>query len=38
MEHCCGQAAMVCAEHVNCWWGVEILVPLLKHTNDFYFV
>jgi hypothetical protein len=33
-----GQAAMVCADLINLWWGVELLVPLLKHTNDFYFV
>jgi hypothetical protein len=38
MERCCGQAAMVCADHVNLWWGVELLIPLLKHTNEFYFV
>jgi hypothetical protein len=39
MERCCGQAAMVHADHVNLWWGVEllILIPLLKHTNEFYF-
>jgi hypothetical protein len=37
MEHCCGQAAMVHADHVNSWWGVELLVPLLKYTNEFYF-
>jgi hypothetical protein len=24
--------------HVNSWWGVEILIPLSKHTNEFYFV
>jgi hypothetical protein len=38
MERCCGQATMVHADHVNSWWGVEILIPLLKHTNEFYFV
>ena len=37
MECCCGQAAMVHADHVNLWWGVELLIPLLKHTNEFYF-
>jgi hypothetical protein len=25
---------MVCADHVNLWW--ELLIPLLKHTNEFY--
>ena len=38
MERCHGQAAMVCADHVNSWWGVELLIPLLKHTNKIYFV
>ena len=38
MERCCGQAAMVLEDHVNSWWGVEILIPLLKHTIEFYFV
>ncbi len=38
MERCHEQAAMVCADHVNSWWGVELLIPLLKHTNKFYFV
>jgi hypothetical protein len=28
---------MVHADHVNSWWGVELLIPLLKHTNEFYF-
>ena len=39
MERCCGQAAMVHADHVNSWWGVEllILIPLLKHTKYYYF-
>jgi hypothetical protein len=37
MERCCGQAAMVHADHVNSWWGVEILIPLLNHTKYFYF-
>ncbi len=37
MEGCCGQAAMVHADHVNSWWGVELLIPLLKLTNEFYF-
>ncbi len=37
MERCCGQAAMVHADHVNSWWGIELLIPLLKHTNEFYF-
>jgi hypothetical protein len=34
---CCGQAAMVHADHVNSWWGVELLIPLLKHTKYYYF-
>jgi hypothetical protein len=38
MERCCGQAAMVCANHVISWLGVELLKPLLRHTNEFYFV
>jgi hypothetical protein len=38
MEPCCGQAAMVRADHVNLWWGVELLIPLFKHSNEFYFV
>ena len=33
MERCCGQAAMVHADHVNSWWGVELLIPLLKHKK-----
>ncbi len=37
MERCCGQAAMVHADHVNLWWGVELLIPLLKHTKYYYF-
>jgi hypothetical protein len=37
MEHCRGQAAMVYADHVNLWWGVELLIPLLKHTKYYYF-
>ncbi len=37
MERCCGQATMVCVDHVNSWWGVEPMIPLLKHTNEFYF-
>jgi hypothetical protein len=37
MERCRGQAAMVHADHVNSWWGVELLIPLLKHTNYYYF-
>ena len=37
MERCCGQAVMVHADHVNLWWGVEPLIPPLKHTNEFYF-
>ncbi len=32
MERCCGQATMVHADHVNSWWGVELRIPLLKHT------
>jgi hypothetical protein len=35
MERCWGQAIMVCLDHVNPWWGVELLIPLLKHTNEF---
>ncbi len=38
MVHCRGQTAMVCADHINLWWGLELLIPLLKHTNEFYFV
>ena len=30
-------AAMVHADHVNLWWGVELQIPLLKHTKYFYF-
>jgi hypothetical protein len=37
MEHCRGQAAMVFADHVNSWWGVELLIPLSKHTKYYYF-
>ena len=38
MERCCGQATMVHADHVvNSWWGVELLIPPLKHTKYFYF-
>jgi hypothetical protein len=37
MERCHGQAAMVLADHVNLWWGVELLIPLLKHTKYYYF-
>jgi hypothetical protein len=36
MERCCGQAAMVYADHVNWWWGFELLIPLLKHTKYFF--
>ena len=36
MERCYGQAAMVHADHVNSWWGVELLISLLKHTNEIY--
>jgi hypothetical protein len=35
MERCHGQAVMVRADHVNLWWEVELLIPLLKHTNKF---
>ena len=38
MERCHGQAAMVHADHVNLWWGVELLIPLLKHTKYYYFL
>jgi hypothetical protein len=37
MDRCCGQATMVHADHVNSWWGVELLIPQLKHINEFYF-
>jgi hypothetical protein len=37
MERCRGQAAMVHADHVVSWWGVELLIPLLKHTKYYYF-
>jgi len=37
MERCCGQAAMVHADHANSWWGVELLIPLLKHIKYYYF-
>ncbi len=33
-----GGATMVRTDHVNSWWGVELLIPLLKHTNEIYFV
>jgi hypothetical protein len=36
-ERCHGQAAMVLADHINSWWGVELLIPLLKHTKWYYF-
>jgi len=37
-KDCCrGQAAMVLADHVNSWWGVELLIPLLKPTKRYYF-
>ncbi len=29
---------MVHADHVNLWWGVELLIPLLKHTKYYYFL
>ncbi len=29
---------MVHADHVNSWWGVELLIPLLKHTKYYYFL
>jgi hypothetical protein len=38
MERCCGQVAMDYADHVKLWWGVELLISLLKDTNEFYFV
>jgi hypothetical protein len=37
MERCRGQAAMVLADHVNSWWGIELLIPLLKHTTYYNF-
>ena len=30
MERCLGQATMVLADHVNSWWGVELLISLLN--------
>jgi hypothetical protein len=33
MERCLGQATMVLADHVNSWWGVELLISLLKNTK-----
>ncbi len=36
MERCRGQATMVLADHVNSWQGVELLIPLLKHTKYYY--
>ncbi len=36
MERCHGQAAMVCADHFNLWWGIKQLIPLLKPTNEFF--
>ncbi len=33
-----GKAAMVHVDHLNSWWGVDLLIPMLKHTNEFYFV
>ena len=38
MRRCCGQATMVHAGHVNLWWGVELQIPLLKHTKYYYFL
>jgi hypothetical protein len=38
MDCCHGQAIMVRVDHVNSWWGVELLIPQLKHTNELYFV
>ena len=38
MERYCGQAAMVHADHVNSWWGVELLIPLLIILNTIIFV
>jgi hypothetical protein len=35
MECCHGQAAMVRVDHVNSWWGVELLIPLLKILINF---
>ncbi len=37
MERCCGQAAMVHADHVNSWWGIELRIPLLKHSKYYCF-
>jgi hypothetical protein len=38
MERCCEQAPMVHADHVNSWWGVELLIPLLNILNTIIFV
>jgi hypothetical protein len=38
MESCRGQAAIVCADHINSWLRVWLLVPLLKHTKYHFFV
>jgi hypothetical protein len=38
MERCRGEATMVHMDHISSWWGVELLIPLLKHTNEFYLV
>jgi hypothetical protein len=38
MKRCRGQAAMVLADHVNLWWGVELLIPLLNILNTIIFV
>ena len=35
MECCRGQAAKVRADHVNSWWGVELLIPLLNILMNF---
>ncbi len=35
MERCHGQATMVRADHVNSWWGVELLIPLLNILINF---
>ena len=38
MKQCCGQAVIVCVDHVNSSWGLELLISLLKHTCILYCV
>ncbi len=37
MKRCRGQATMVHPGHWNSWWRVGLLVPLSKHTTNYYF-